>query len=47
MEAAYRLVLQREPSAAEAATLNAYLQREGLQNLCRLLLNTNEFLFVD
>ena len=32
---------------AEAATLNAYLQREGLQNLCRLLLNTNEFLFVD
>ena len=47
VEAAYRLVLQREPSAAEAATLNAYLQREGLQNLCRLLLNTNEFLFVD
>ena len=47
VEAAYRLVLQREPSAAEAATLNAYLKREGLQNLCRLLLNTNEFLFVD
>ena len=47
VEAAYRVVLQREPSAAEAATLNAYLKREGLQNLCRLLLNTNEFLFVD
>jgi hypothetical protein len=47
VRAAYRLVLQREPTPAEAKTLTAYLQREGLQNLCRLLLNTNEFLFTD
>jgi len=47
VKAAYRLVLQREPTPAETQTLTAYLQREGLQNLCRLLLNTNEFLFTD
>ncbi|MES1261351.1 MAG: DUF1553 domain-containing protein, partial [Acidobacteriota bacterium] len=47
LQAAYHLVLQREPTAAETKTLTAYLKREGLQNLCRLLLNTNEFLFGD
>jgi len=45
--AAFRLSLQRSPNQKERATLTAYLQREGLVNLCRLLLNTNEFLFVD
>jgi hypothetical protein len=45
--AAYRLVLQRLPDERERATLSAYLSREGLPNLCRLLLNTNEFVFVD
>ena len=44
---AFRLSLQRNPSQYETQTLVAYLQREGLNNLCRLLLNTNEFLFVD
>jgi hypothetical protein len=47
VEEAYRTLFQREPTIAEAKTLNAYLQREGMQNLCRLLLNTNEFLFSD
>jgi hypothetical protein len=44
---AFRLSLQRAPNAKEQATLSAFLKREGLANLCRLLLNTNEFLFVD
>jgi hypothetical protein len=44
---AYRLILQREPSDKELQILTPYLAREGPQNLCRLLINTNEFLFVD
>jgi hypothetical protein len=43
----YRVVLQRKPQAAEQAALLAYLERNGLRNLCRLILNTNEFIFVD
>jgi hypothetical protein len=47
VRAAYRFALQRQPDARELETLTGYLQREGLVNLCRLVLNTNEFLFVD
>jgi hypothetical protein len=47
VRAAFRFALQRLPSERELATLNAYLQREGLVNLCRLILNINEFHFVD
>jgi hypothetical protein len=43
----YHWTLQRDPDAKEEAILKAYLAREGLENLCRLILNTNEFLFVD
>ncbi len=44
---AFRLTLQREPNPREEKTLTDYLAREGLPNLCRLLVNTNEFMFVD
>jgi hypothetical protein len=44
---AFRIALQRAPDAREQETLSAYLSREGLVNLCRLILNLNEFLFVD
>jgi hypothetical protein len=44
---AYRLTLGRNPSPAERDTLGTYLRSEGLINLCRLLFNTNEFLFID
>jgi mono/diheme cytochrome c family protein len=44
---AFRLMLQREPHPGETRILESYVSREGLENLCRLLLNTNEFLFVD
>jgi hypothetical protein len=44
---AFRFTLQREPAQRERETLTAYLAREGLENLCRLLVNLNEFIFVD
>ncbi len=37
----------REPSAAEAALLAAYTASYGLPNLCRLLFNSNEYIFVN
>ena len=43
----FRWTLQRDPDPKEEALLKPYLAREGLENLCRLILNTNEFLFVD
>ena len=43
----YQWTLQRDPTAPEEALLKPYVAREGMENLCRLILNTNEFLFVD
>jgi hypothetical protein len=45
--AAHRLALGREPAPAEQAVLLDYARAHGLANVCRLLLNTNEFCFVD
>jgi hypothetical protein len=45
--AAYRLALNRTPSTQEAADLAAYARQHGLANLCRLILNSNEFMFVN
>jgi hypothetical protein len=45
--AAYRLALGRDPAEAELAALVPYAQEHGLANACRLLLNTNEFIFID
>jgi hypothetical protein len=47
IESAYRLALGRLPTNLERAALAAYARRHGLANACRLLLNTNEFVFVD
>jgi len=44
---AFRLALAREPSAAEAATLTEFTRANGLVNTCRVILNLNEFAFVD
>jgi hypothetical protein len=43
---AYRLALGREPAAHESDRLNAFAERHGMANACRLLLNCNEFVFV-
>jgi hypothetical protein len=44
---AYELALGRSPSSIEAKRLADYADKHGLVNACRLLLNCNEFLFVD
>jgi hypothetical protein len=43
---AVRRLLLRQPSADEAREFSAYAQTHGLAALCRVLLNSNEFLFV-
>jgi hypothetical protein len=47
IDLACRLVWGRPPSADEAKSFAAYADRHGLANLCRVLSNTNEFLFAD
>ena len=45
--AAFRLVLLREPRPEELAAVAAYAERHGLANACHVLVNSNEFLYVD
>ncbi|OWK43011.1 DUF1553 domain-containing protein [Fimbriiglobus ruber] len=47
MTAAVRLALGRNPTAAERDALTAYATEFGLANACRVVLNLNEFVFVD
>ncbi|WP_394793331.1 DUF1553 domain-containing protein [Armatimonas sp.] len=44
---AFRLALGRSPTLMERTDALAYVQKNGLENLCRLLFNTSEFVFVD
>ena len=44
---AVRRIWLRDPSAQEEQRFAQYANKHGHANLCRLLLNTNEFLFVD
>jgi hypothetical protein len=46
-ERAYYEALGRRPSASDRASLVDYAQQHGLANLCRVLVNLNEFVFVD
>jgi hypothetical protein len=43
----YELVLNRGPNESESAAFAHYAQKHGLANACRVLLNTNEFMFAD
>jgi len=47
IEQAWRHALGRSPSAAESARANAFLERNPFAALCLLILNMNEFLYVD
>ncbi len=47
IQQAYWLAVAREPTQQELALLVAYTQKHGLENFCRLLFNSNEFMFVD
>ncbi|MBX7208005.1 MAG: DUF1553 domain-containing protein [Verrucomicrobiaceae bacterium] len=44
---AFEFALSRPPDAAEVTPLVEYARREGLENACRVILNLNEFSFVD
>ncbi len=44
---AYRLAFGRAPSATENTRLTEFAARNGMPNTCRLLLNSNEFIFSD
>jgi hypothetical protein len=46
IERAYRLALGRQPTAEETARLAAYGKKHGMANVCRLIFNSNEFMFV-
>jgi hypothetical protein len=45
--AASDLAYGRPPHADEIETLVRYIDRHGLENACRVILNANEFIFVD
>ena len=47
VEAAYRLALGRPPGRDEAEAVAAFAARHGMANACRLIVNTNEFMFVN
>ncbi|HZY88471.1 MAG TPA: DUF1553 domain-containing protein [Gemmataceae bacterium] len=45
--AACRLAIGRRPSPEECAALAAYAKKHGMAGACRVLFNTNEFVFID
>jgi hypothetical protein len=47
LQAAFRLAFTRQPTEAELRELTAYANQHGLANACRVILNMNEFVFVD
>ncbi len=44
---ACELALNRPPTPEEIGELTAYAEKHGFANLCRLILNSNEFMFVN
>ena len=42
---AYRLALLREPTKSQRRQAVSFIENHGLFSLCRVLLNTNEFLY--
>jgi mono/diheme cytochrome c family protein len=47
LTAAWNIALNRNPTADELSALVEYAQRHGLSNVCRVILNANEFVFID
>ena len=43
----YELIYQREPSQGELDRLSPFVDQNGLSALCRVLFNSNEFLYAD
>ena len=44
---AFRRILLRDPRSNERTALAGYIRRHGLPNACQLLINSNEFLYLD
>jgi len=44
---AYHLALGREPDKVESTKLSDFAAKHGLTNMCRVLFNSSEFMFVD
>ena len=47
IERAYLLALGRRPTPAEQSMMAEFVRRESLDQLCRVVLNLNEFVYVD
>ena len=47
IEQAYQLALNRRPTTAESKKLCEFARKYGLPNVCRLIFNMSEFMFVD
>jgi hypothetical protein len=47
VRAVYWLVLGRQPTSRELEIVKKYAARHGLANACRMILNSNEFMFVN
>ena len=43
----YQLALNREPTRTELKDLTTFADKEGLASACRVILNSNEFIFVN
>jgi hypothetical protein len=41
-----RWAYQRDPTEREQATFQAYTDEHGLAALCRVIINSNEFMFI-
>ena len=44
---AFALAFSRQPDPAELSAASALVKEHGLPQLCRMLLNANEFVYVD
>jgi hypothetical protein len=44
---AYDLALGRQPTRNELKELDSYAEKHGMANACRVILNSNEFIFVN
>jgi hypothetical protein len=47
IDAAYQMAFGRTPTETERVELTKYAEKYGLANTCRVILNLNEFIFVD
>ncbi|HWY85103.1 MAG TPA: DUF1549 and DUF1553 domain-containing protein, partial [Gemmataceae bacterium] len=47
IERAYLLALCRPPSAGERDVMRAFLARQSLEQMCRVMFNLNEFMYAD